>query len=153
MPLSPCLLIVWGSSSCGRLHIVIGKWGIEQCTSKGSGTNRYICKLESKKKSQVHFILQLKYDLPEYLAAAEDVLDKVDFLKWWKSHENDRLPNCTRACRMIVLVQPSSAAAEHVFSMLNNSFSHQQESSLEDCLQLAVMLPYNYWKQDFKDSV
>ena len=115
--------------------------------------NRYICKLESKQKVRYTSFLQLKYDLPKYLVAAEDVLDKFDVLKWRKSHENDRLPNCTRACRMIVLVQPSSAVAEHVFSMLNNSFSQQQESSLEDYLQLAVMLPYKYWKQDFKDSV
>ena len=47
---------------------------------------------------------------------------------------------------MIVLVQPSSAAAERVFSMLNSSFSEQQESSLEDYQQLAVMLQYNYRK-------
>ena len=34
-----------------------------------------------------------------------------------------------------MLVQPSSAAAERVFSILTNSFSSQQESSLEDYIQ------------------
>ena len=33
---------------------------------------------------------------------------------------NRRLANRTCACKMIVLFQPSSAAAEHVFSMLAN---------------------------------
>ena len=85
----------------------------------------------------------LKLELSEYLAAAEDVSDKADVLKWWKNHEeNGRLANWTRACRMIVLVQPSSAAAERVFSMLANSFSSLQESSLEDYLQLSV----NYYQ-------
>ena len=89
----------------------------------------------------------LKSELPEYLAAAEDVSDKVDVIEWWKSHEeNGRLPYWTRTCRLVLLVQPSSAAAERVFSMLTNSFSPQQETSLEDYLELSVMLQYNYRK-------
>ena len=92
-------------------------------------------------------INSLKSELPEYLAAAEDVSDEVDVIKWWKSHEkNGWLPNWTRTCKMILLVQPSSAAAERVFSILNNSFSSQQESSLEDYIQLSVMMQYNYRK-------
>ena len=89
----------------------------------------------------------LKCELPEYLAAAEGVSDNVDVVKWWKSHEeNGTLPNWTRSCRLVLLVQPSSGAAEHVFSVLTNSFSAQQESSLEDYKQLSVMLQYNYRK-------
>ena len=89
----------------------------------------------------------LKSELPEYLAEDEDVSEKVDVIKWWKSHEADgRLPSWTRACRLVLLVQPSSAAAERVFSMLTNAFSTQQESSLEDYVQFSVMLQYNYRK-------
>ena len=45
------------------------------------------------------------------------------------SFETD-LPNWANAGRLILLVQPSSAAYERVFSILNSSFSSQQESSL-----------------------
>ena len=84
----------------------------------------------------------LKSELPLYLAAAEDVSAQADPVAWWKSHEPG-LPNWAKACRLILLVQPSSAASERVFSILSNSFSHQQESSLEDYIQLSVMLQYN----------
>ena len=75
----------------------------------------------------------LKSELPKYLVEDEDVSEKVDVIKWWKFHEDDgRLPSWTRTCRLVLMVQPSSAAAERVFSMLANAFSTQQESSLED---------------------
>jgi len=48
---------------------------------------------------------------------------------------------------LILLVQPSSMAAERVFSLLQNSFSHVQQSSLEDYISVSVMLQYNR-KQD-----
>ena len=38
--------------------------------------------------------------------------------------------------------QPSSAAAERVFSILQR-FTAQQQSSLEDYIELSVMLQYN----------
>ena len=60
--------------------------------------------------------------------------------------ENGTLPNWTRSCRLVLLVQPSSGAAERVFSVLTNSFSAQQESSLEDYKLLSVMLQYKYRK-------
>ena len=37
-----------------------------------------------------------------------------------------------RHARMFLLVQPSSAAAERVFSILSSSFTERQTSSLED---------------------
>ena len=39
--------------------------------------------------------------------------------------------------------QPSSAAAEGVFSVLNNSFGANQTNSLEDYVEATVMLQYN----------
>ncbi len=86
----------------------------------------------------------LKSELPEYLAAAEDVSDKVDVIE---HKESGRLPNWTRTCRLVFLVQPSSAAAERVFSLLTASFSPQQDTSLEDYKQLSVTLQYNYRKK------
>ena len=41
-------------------------------------------------------------------------------------------------------IQPSSAAAERVFSLLQSSFGKQQEQSLEDYIELSVMMQYNY---------
>ena len=48
-----------------------------------------------------------------------------------------------KACKLILLIQPSSAAVEHAFSLLENSFSKRQEHSLEDYVSLSIMLQYN----------
>ena len=46
------------------------------------------------------------------------------------------------ACQAM-LVQPSSAAAERVFSLLRNSFGERQQSSLQDYIETSIMLQYN----------
>lgn len=84
----------------------------------------------------------LKSELSAYIAAAEDVSSEIDPMMWWKSHEAE-LPKWANACKLVVLVQPSSAAAERVFSILSSSFTAQQESSLEDYIELSIMLQYN----------
>ena len=83
----------------------------------------------------------LKAELPAYLAAAEDVSTEIDPLAWWKCHATE-LPKWAEAFRYIVLVQPSSAAAERVLSILQG-FTAQQQSSLEDYVELSVMLQYS----------
>ena len=88
-------------------------------------------------------ITRLKEELPRYKAAAEDVSREIDTTKWWKDHQNE-LPAWAEACKLVLLVQPSSAAAERVFSLLENSFSQRQNSALEDCISLSVMLQYNH---------
>ena len=85
---------------------------------------------------------RLKEELPTYIAAVEDVSSDVDIAKWWNNHQND-LPAWAEACKLVLLVQPSSASAERVFSLLENSFSSRQNSSLEDYISLSVMLQYN----------
>lgn len=91
-------------------------------------------------------ISELKSELPAYLAAAEDVSHDFDALQWWKNHA-DTLPKWSSVCRSVLLVQPSSAAAERVFSLLSSAFNWQQESALEDYVQLSVLLQYNNRKQ------
>ena len=59
-------------------------------------------------------ITNLKTKLPLYLAAVEDVSPTVDPTKWWKRHKEE-LPHWANAFRKVVLLQPSSAAAERVF--------------------------------------
>ena len=85
---------------------------------------------------------QLKDELPAYLAAAEAVSPDVETLSWWKNHQN-QIPTWAKAFKLILLVQPSSTAAERVFLFPHNSFSHQQRSSLEDYISVSVMLQYN----------
>ena len=41
------------------------------------------------------------------------------------------------------LIQPSSAVAERVFSILNNTFTDRQDNTLQDYLESSVMLQYN----------
>ena len=63
-------------------------------------------------------IEQLKKELADYQALAEDVSQAIDPIAWWKDHEH-RLPHWSQACRYLTLIQPSSAAAERVFSLLH----------------------------------
>ena len=88
-------------------------------------------------------IKELKKELPDYLAQAEDVSPSVDPIVWWRDHAH-KLPHWSQACKFITLIQPSSAAAERVFSLLANSFNNNQESALKDYIQTFVMLQYNH---------
>ena len=81
-------------------------------------------------------------EFPLYVAAAEDVDSSYDTLLFWKRHE-DTLPVWSRAARQVLLVQPSSAASERVFSLLQNSFGERQHSSLQDYIEASLMLQYN----------
>ena len=59
---------------------------------------------------------KLKEELPTYLAKAVDIDRDFDQLQWWKLH-TATLPNWSAAAKKIILIQPSSAAAERVFSL------------------------------------
>lgn len=63
----------------------------------------------------------LKEELPTYLSKAANVDTAFSPLEWWKQNATD-LPCWSSAARKILLVQPSSAALERVFSLLNASF-------------------------------
>lgn len=84
----------------------------------------------------------LKQELPVYLAKAEDLDEAADPLQWWKRHSED-LPYWSTAAEKVLLVQPSSAATERVFSLLQNSFGSSQDASLTDYIQTSLMLQYN----------
>ena len=83
-------------------------------------------------------------ELPDYVAAARDVVvtTEEEKVKWWCQHV-ERLPRWSAAVKQVLLVQPSSAAAERAFSLLSAAFSDQQDSALADYLQASVMLQYN----------
>ena len=44
---------------------------------------------------------------------------------------------------MVLLVQSSSAAAERIFSLLSNSFTERQMSSLEDYIETSIMIQHD----------
>ena len=69
-------------------------------------------------------INDLVTELPNYLAAAQDVIMpwEEDKVKWWRQ-QSDNLPHWSSAVMKVLLVQPSSAAAERVFSILNSTFN------------------------------
>ena len=71
-------------------------------------------------------IPSLKEEFPQYAASVEDIDSSYDPLLFWKQNEQ-KLPAWSRAARQVLLVQPSSAASEHV---LQNCFGESQNSAL-----------------------
>ena len=60
----------------------------------------------------------LKSELPVYLSKVSDLDSSNDPLQWWK-HNANSVSHWTAAARKVLLAQPSSAASERVFSLLN----------------------------------
>ena len=82
--------------------------------------------LDQTLSTTVPFITQaeiedLKKELPHYIARVADLSAEFDPVEWWKLHSTTLLHWSTCA-RKIFLIQPSSAAAETVFSLLKASF-------------------------------
>ena len=73
------------------------------------------------------------------MAAAEDVVIPTEEKKveWWCGYK-EQLPHWASAVKQVLLVQPSSATAKRVFSILRASFN-----ALVDYLQARVMSQYN----------
>jgi hypothetical protein len=83
----------------------------------------------------------LKAELPSVLAACEGVHHSVNPICWWKSH--GEFKTWLEAFKLVLLVQPSSASAERVFSL---SLLAQLILDPTIVIQLSVMLQYNYRK-------
>ena len=60
----------------------------------------------------------------------------------WHRQE-ERLPRWATTVKQVLLIQPSSAAAERVFSILKASFNEQQDCALVDYIQASEMAQYN----------
>ena len=89
-------------------------------------------------------IAGLSLELPHYLASAEgtQVATEEEKVQWW-ARNSANLPNWSSVVKKILLVQPSSASAERVFSIMRSSFTNQQQSALEETVEVSVMLRYN----------
>ena len=81
-------------------------------------------------------ILSLKDELPD------DFDTLTDTWPWWKSIATD-LPSWSSAVQKLILIQPSSATAETVFSLLATIFGDQQHETSEDYIEAALMLLVN----------
>ena len=77
---------------------------------------------------------------PQYVTATEGISTTYSPLRFWKGHAF-LLPAWAAAVWKVV--QPSSATSERVFSLLNNSFSHQQNGALQDYMETSIMMQYN----------
>ena len=89
-------------------------------------------------------ITGLSDELPRYLASADGTQTETEDEKvqWWARYEAS-LPNWSSVVKKILLVQPSSASAERVFSIMENFSTDQQENALEETVEASVMLCYN----------
>ena len=93
-------------------------------------------------RNNASIIADLKAELATYMACCGGVSAETPICDWWRNHQSE-IPKWANACKCVLLCQPSSAAAERVFSLLNNSYSGRQSHSLEDYIETSVMLQYN----------
>ena len=75
--------------------------------------------------------------VPTYMAIADGTSAGANKLEWWKNHASE-VPKWYSSCRAILLLQPSSAAAERVFFLLT-VLRHNHSKTIET----SVMLQYN----------
>ena len=84
----------------------------------------------------------LKSKLPTYLAKTDGIGPTVDHLQWWQQYST-LLLGWASAAKKVLLIQPSPAAAEGVFSLLKSTFGDQQGNPLQDYIEASLMLRYN----------
>ena len=87
-------------------------------------------------------IAMLKEELPNYLAKAVDISPELSPLMWWKMNLTS-LPTWSAATRQVLLIQPSSAVSERVFSLPKNSFGDEQLASQEEYVKTSLTFHYN----------
>ena len=92
--------------------------------------------------SDVSTLNALKAELPQYLSLTEDLSADYNSLHWWKLNER-ALPTWASCAQKVLCIQPSSAAAERVFSLLKVSFGNQQGLALQDYIETSLMLQFN----------
>ena len=103
--------------------------------------------LDQEKRTVVSLLDHLKSptseELPTFLARVHGLHEEFDPLDWWKNNSSV-LPNWSTIAKKVMLIQPSSAAAERVLSLLKASFGEQQEACLQDCyIEASLMLQFN----------
>ena len=83
-------------------------------------------------------VQNLNRELPVYLAKVADISPQYDPLQWWRINSTE-LPFWSAGLHKVLLIHPSSAAAERAFSLLNINFSDQQDHSIQDYVELSLI--------------
>jgi hypothetical protein len=87
-------------------------------------------------------------ELGLYRARAQGLPPTVDIARWWRQ-AMVALPHWSSLLfDHIALLQPSSAAVERVFSMLDHLFNDEQANTLDDYRRAAIMCRYNELQRD-----
>jgi hypothetical protein len=63
-------------------------------------------------------------------------------LEFWRKH-GKKMPTWRKMAKRIFAIPPNSAASERFFSLLEAMFGKDQDASLSDMIQAALMLRYN----------
>lgn len=88
-------------------------------------------------------IAGLKKELPSYIADSKGSLISSENLAPWHYSNRSKRPVFYQTFLLLMLVQPSSAAIERVFSLLKSSFSHLQMHTFMDLVEASLLLQYN----------
>ena len=89
-------------------------------------------------------ITGLKKELRSYLATAEQLAaSSVKDILGYHFDFKDKRPTFFLAVCCCVLVQPSSAAAERVFSRLKSLWNDAQQSTMSDKIKIGLMGSFN----------
>ena len=91
-------------------------------------------------------------EVPAYRAAATGIDEELDVMLFWRQHRLS-LPHWSQLAFIVALFQPSSAAAERVFSMMEAQFDDTQSNALEDYRAASVMLRYNELQRERLDEM
>ena len=65
-----------------------------------------------------------------------------DPLQFWKNHSSTS-PSWANAAQKVLLLLPSSALAERLFSLLKNTFGDRKLCSLEDYVEASLIVQFN----------
>ena len=93
------------------------------------------------------FTKELTADFARFVACLEQKVEvgkkytPDEVLVWWRTNGSET-GAWAAAARLFVLLQPSSASVERVFSMLRATVSEQQERMLEDQQELRVRIRF-----------
>ena len=93
---------------------------------------------------------KLKQEFPDYHTLAEGCESGTNLLAWWP-RVSGQIPTWVWACKMMMLCQPSSAAAERVFAVLREAVGEQRQSALEDYQSVSVMVSSRVDREEVKD--
>ena len=90
---------------------------------------------------------ELREEFPKYAVLTDEISSEYSSLQFWNDNSSS-VPKWSETAQNVFLLQPSSGAAERVFSVLNNTFGKRQLSTLEDYVEASVMLQYNKRRND-----